>query len=42
MVMVLVIAWVAKSGAEHRVRIDLEKETQKKVSVATTDFVFKG
>ena len=42
MVMVLVIAWVAKSGAEPRVRIDLEKETQKKVSVAITDFVFKG
>ncbi len=31
-----------KVEAEPRVRLDLEKETQKKVSLAITDFVFKG
>jgi TolB protein len=38
----LVFFFCVEVEAEPRVRLDLEKETQKKVSLAITDFVFKG
>jgi TolB protein len=40
--MVLVLLQARAGFAEPRVRIDLERETQKKVSIAITDFVLKG
>jgi TolB protein len=39
---VLVFFFCVKVEAEPRVRLDMEKATQKKVSLAITDFVFKG
>jgi S1-C subfamily serine protease len=39
--MALMLLQAGTSFAEHRVRIDLERQTQKKVTVAITDFVLK-
>jgi TolB protein len=39
---ILVFFFCVKAEAEPRVRLDLEKATHKKVSLAITDFVFKG
>jgi TolB protein len=40
--MILAFFFCVKAEAEPRVRLDLEKATQQKVSLAITDFVFKG
>mgnify|MGYP001602814550 FL=1 len=39
---VLVFSFCVKVEAQPQVRLDVEKETQQKVSLAITDFVFKG
>ena len=39
---ILVFFFCVKVEAKPRVRLDMEKATQKKVSLAITDFVFKG
>jgi TolB protein len=39
---ILVVFCCVEVGAAPQVRLDLEKETQKKVALAITEFVFKG